>query len=285
MNHADLTLRLVGIAAGVKGVMLLWAAVRWAMMLFDDRAPDGVPIWMSLSFGLQMVVWFGGIGAFCLWVAYATWRPLRQAAVTQATAFVCMCIWLQVQVALNWIPESWIALSETSRHSLESLAGLLVAGAAFVAVRWDLLKYSSAPEEPTWPGMKAIYVVYCLMLWTDMGMLADDAVPTTAREPLNHGLVTLILPMALAFAVYSLMVYVTFGIADVPIIGPRVAAANKAKAEALARERIARFECPDCGYNVRQSLIDERETCPECGFEIAGVSYPGPQPTGSIKTP
>ncbi len=145
---------------------------------------------------------------------------------------------------------------------------LIITGVIFQLISNWLTKHSSAPPEDHKPTPKGAIGAFCFLVYFSV----SGAVP---EQVYSQNPAFFLGPIVFAVLLYQTLVHYLHGLPGLlPIIGPRMAAIRDERQSKLRQERIDRHECPACGYDVRQTLHDKRETCPECGSELEGVPFP-----------
>lgn len=269
-NKADLTVRLLGTLIGCVGVWLLVAGV---MSLYHELTPWSG--WTVLGITLLFACFYFVFGGLAVFVAIRVWRPLTEGMVRLVAGVTALLLWfvvcsllLTAAQAVSWFPE-------------ELTSSLIFTGSAMVVLilygvysRRLLLASSVAP--PARPLFsKNVVGVACFLLWGFTGDVARDIWPSAFRSPsFFPGVVVAFGPIVLAVLTYKVIVHYIDVLPGLPLVGPPWHRMRRTRLGEVHRERVAKFQCPACAYDVRQTLADHKTYCPECGFDLASVAYP-----------
>lgn len=266
-NRGGMVIRVLGMLLGVAGVVLAgWQLWQFGRLAFNSPtlADAGILLWI-MPFSL--------IPAGCL---IAIGVLARRGISPTLIKLVCGLAVVVLVVPLSSILASILSAApqvpDDAAESTTNFVPLVVAALLWiVSMRWCLARAGFTDSQHGRIPRTLIGVV-CFFgwIWLDNVLQAVFSSSTVQQPPLW----TLPTSAIAAWVAYRVITHYTEGLPGLPFIGPPL---HRRRLERLARlheQRIARLQCPQCAYNLQQTLRDNRDTCPECGFELQSVTFP-----------
>lgn len=269
VNRANLVIRLLGLAIGLFGFWCVFEAFRALVDILGEGLPQHL-------FGFIFTLLFAVLGGYGVSVGVRVWRPMRVSIVVEVTAITALVLWMLASDLVSRIPGEWIGVSESAWTGVTTLGLLVVAICFYIWISRLLIARSSAQAKPAKPVSKHVLGLLCFWVWLLCNMLLDELGlrPQPGEGSFGMMLVASLLPILLAVLLYKVLIHYTRSMPGLPFIGPWLASIQGRRLNAVQQERIAKHQCPDCGYDVHQTLADRRNRCPECGLDLSSVIYP-----------
>jgi len=273
-NKVDLVIRLLGTLVGVAGLVAIAGAISTAYSLIFKE-------WVSWIDGIFVAIFMLpllALGIYGIVVGFRLYRPLTTSAIRHLCAVIAILAWLQIGIWSEALIERVFPPPDANERPISPtfFIGAAIAAILYVKLTRWMIARSSVTDKTVHPVSTQLIAVVCFTLWLDVSSLWRE-VTRRNTELTDSGFAAFggfFGPILLAFLVYKIAVHYAQGLPGLPFIGPFVFHAKQTRIAELHKQRIRQFQCPECEYNVRQTLSDQRDTCPECGFKLSGVKFP-----------